>query len=59
MTLDDHIDAVSAIVVIDELRICTCSDDSIKNEWNVSGSVSELTFDGHLRYASDMGLLFD
>jgi WD40 repeat protein len=49
MTLSGHTDNILAIVVIDELRIGTCSADNTIKLWNVSSGVCERTLEGHTK----------
>jgi WD40 repeat protein len=59
MTLNGHAAAISAIVVIDELRICSCSWDTTVKVWNVGTGVCYLTLEGHTSDIYDMVLLLD
>jgi WD40 repeat protein len=59
MTLYGHTSTIYAIVVIDELRACSCSADAKIKVWNVSTGLCELTLYGHTHYVSDMVILFD
>jgi WD40 repeat protein len=59
MTLSGHSHSVRAIVVIDELRICSCSDDKTIKTWNVSTGVCERTVEGLTNWVRDMVLLLD
>jgi WD40 repeat protein len=50
---------ISAIVVIDELRICSGSYDAKIKIGNVSTGVCELTLEGHTDWVNDIVLLLD
>jgi WD40 repeat protein len=59
LTLKRHADFIWAIVVIDELRICSRSNDNEIKVWNVITGVCEINFDGHTDAVIDMVLLLD
>jgi WD40 repeat protein len=59
MILNGHADRVSAMVVIDELRICSCSNDKAIKLWNIGTGVCEKTLEGHAPYVMDIVLLLD
>jgi WD40 repeat protein len=59
MTLDGHTGVISAIVVIDELRMCSSDCHKTINVWNVSTGICEVTLEEHTDAISDMILLFD
>jgi WD40 repeat protein len=59
MTFEGHICCVTVIVVIDELRICSCSDYTKIKILNVSTGVCERTLEGHTDCVMDMVLLLD
>jgi WD40 repeat protein len=50
---------VKAIVVIDELRICSCSHDKTIKVWNISTGLCERTLEGHAYEVMDIVLLSD
>jgi WD40 repeat protein len=59
MTLRGHTDTVYAIVVIDELRVCSCSSDTTIKVWNVGSGVCVRSLEGHADGVYDMVLLQD
>jgi WD40 repeat protein len=59
MALHGHTSFVSAIVVVDDLRICSCSYDNTIKIWNVSIGVCQRTLEGHTCDVYDMVLLLD
>jgi WD40 repeat protein len=59
MTLSGHTRFINAIVVIDELRICSCSIDKTIKLWNIRRGVCESTLEGHTRSIYGMVLLLD
>jgi WD40 repeat protein len=59
MTINGHNNIIRAIVVIDELRVCSCSNDRKIKVWNLSTCVCERTLEGHTGSVTDMVLLLD
>jgi WD40 repeat protein len=59
MTLSGHTSTIWAMVVIDGLRVCSCSNDSTIKIWNANSGVCERTLEGHTDSVMDMVLLFD
>jgi WD40 repeat protein len=60
MTLSGHTGCVWAIVVIDELRICSCCNNNTTiKAWNISSGVCERTLEGHTAMVMDLILLLD
>jgi WD40 repeat protein len=61
MVLNGHVDTdfIWSIVVIDEIRICSRSNDKKIKVWNVITGVCETNFDGHTDAINDMVLLSD
>jgi WD40 repeat protein len=59
MTCNGQYDCIRAIVVIDGLRVCSCSNDNTIRILNVCTGVFERTLEEHDKSLNDMVLLFD
>jgi WD40 repeat protein len=59
LTLSGHTDIMRVIVVIDELRICSCSRDKTIKVCDVSSGVCARSLEGHIDMVNDMVLLSD
>ena len=59
MTLIGHTANIRAIVVLDELRICSCSDDKTIKIWDTSTGLCERTLEGHTGYIRDIILIYE
>jgi WD40 repeat protein len=54
LTLIGHTDITRAIVVLDELTICSCSCDKTVKVWDVSTGACERTLEGHTDMVNDL-----
>jgi WD40 repeat protein len=58
-TLQGHNDTIAALVVIDELRICSCSCDTTIKVWSTITGACEKTLEGHTKYVTSLVLLLN